>query len=588
MTLVAWNCRGVGSPSTIPDLKYLIRHFNQDLLFLSETLAHRNKIEELRVLLGYDACFHVDRTGTARGLALFWKNSLQCQLVNFSNNHITVEIVNSTLGTWRLTGYYGFPNGGHRLVAWNFLRQLSTQFSGPWCIFGDFNDILDASEKRGRTIRPPWLINGFRRVVFDSGLSDVPVEGYPYTWLKSLGTSHAVEERLDHALGNNLWFDMFPNAIVETLVAPASDHYPILVNVAPTPRPHVHKRLFRYENAWQLEPGFKELVTNSWQDHSASTLMPKLSSCAEDIWVWKKNHCHKLKTDIEDCRRQMQDIRLRVSGEDQIRMTELRKRMQRLLSQEDAYWRQRAKVHWYRDSDRNTNFFHASTTYRKKVNRITSLDDDAGNKVTSEQGLKEVARNYFVNIFQQQASDFSSVIDVIHPSISVNDNDILTTPFTKAEFRDAIFSMHPDKCSGPDGYSPGFYQHFWTLCGDDIFQECCGWLDTGQFPPDLNITNIALIPKGSSQVSMKDWRPIALCNVLYKIISKVLANRLKNVLSHCIFDNQSAFVPGRSILDNAMVAIEVLHFMKAKTRGEDRYVALKLDISSMIAWTGTI
>jgi len=78
---------------------------------------------------------------------------------------------------------------------------------------------------------------------------------------------------------------------------------------------------------------------------------------------------------------------------------------------------------------------------------------------------------------------------------------------------------------------------------------------------------------------MKDWRPIAVCNVLYKIISKVLANRLKKVLPNCISDNQSTFILGRSILDNVMVEIEVLHFMKAKTRGEDMYVALKLDIS---------
>jgi hypothetical protein len=270
---------------------------------------------------------------------------------------------------------------------------------------------------------------------------------------------------------------------------------------------------------------------------------------------------------------------LQASGEDQTRMFELRKRMQRLLSQDDAYWRQRAKSFWYKDGDRNTKFFHASATARKMVNRRISLDDDVGNKVTSDCGLQEIARNYFVNIFQQKDSDFSSVIDVINQSISVHDNDILTAPFTKVKFREAIFSMHPDKCSGPDGYSPGFYQHFWNLCSDDIFKECCGWLDTGQFPPDLNITNIAVIPKGYVQVSMKDWRPIALCNMLYKIISKVLANRLKKVLSQCISDNQSAFVPGRSILDNAMVAIEVLHFMKSKTHGEDRYVALKIDIS---------
>ncbi|MCI44353.1 replication protein A 70 kDa dna-binding subunit, partial [Trifolium medium] len=105
------------------------------------------------------------------------------------------------------------------------------------------------------------------------------------------------------------------------------------------------------------------------------------------------------------------------------------------------------------------------------------------------------------------------------------------------------------------------------------------WLDSGTFPPDLNSTNIALIPKGDNQVSMKDWRPIALCNVLYKVVAKVLANRLKEILDKCISDNQSAFVPGRSILDNAMAAIEIVHFMKSKTRGKQGEVALKLDIS---------
>jgi hypothetical protein len=95
----------------------------------------------------------------------------------------------------------------------------------------------------------------------------------------------------------------------------------------------------------------------------------------------------------------------------------------------------------------------------------------------------------------------------------------------------------------------------------------------------LNSTNITLIPKGDVQTTMKDWRPIALCNVLYKVVAKVLANKLKGVLNKCISDNQSAFVPGRSVLDNVMAAIELVHYMKAKTRGKQGDAALKLDIS---------
>lgn len=98
-----------------------------------------------------------------------------------------------------------------------------------------------------------------------------------------------------------------------------------------------------------------------------------------------------------------------------------------------------------------------------QLNHIISLDDDVGNKVTNEQGLRDVAKQYFANIFQKQTGDFASVINVINSAISDSDNDMLTAPFTKAEFGDAIFSMHPDKCSGPDGYNPGFYLHFWNL-----------------------------------------------------------------------------------------------------------------------------
>lgn len=438
---------------------------------------------------------------------------------------------------------------------------------------------MDDSEKRGRATRPRWLINGFRQAVLDSGLSDVPLEGYPFTWFKSLGTPRAVVERLDRALANNTWFNLFPNSLLENLAAPASDHYSMLLHRCYMPRVTHSQRKFRYENAWQLEPGFHEMVTDSWNMNLSCPIIPKLAACADDISLWSRHHCKKLKTDIEDCSRQLKLLRDNNAGAAQTQVLEVRKKMQRLLAQDDAYWKQRAKTYWYKDGDRNTKFFHASASARKKVNRIVSIDDSNGNKVTDTQGMKDVAKNYFVDLFQKQNNNSAPVISVIRHSIYADDNDMLTAPFTKAEFRDALFSMHPDKCPGPDGFNPGFYQQFWNLCSDDIYKECVAWLDSDQFPPDLNMTNIALIPKGNIQTSMRDWCTIALCNVLYKMISKVLANRLKGILSQCISDNQSAFVSGCSILDNAMAAIEIIHFMQTKSRGNDRYVALKLDIS---------
>jgi hypothetical protein len=131
--------------------------------------------------------------------------------------------------------------------------------------------------------------------------------------------------------------------------------------------------------------------------------------------------------------------------------------------QDDVYWRQRAKRHWYKDGDKNTKYFHASATARKKANRIISLVDDNGVKVSNTDALCSVAKNYFSDIFQQQPSHIAPVIDNIRQSITTDDNLMLTSPFSKEEFREAIFSMNPDKCPGPDGYNPGFFQHFWPI-----------------------------------------------------------------------------------------------------------------------------
>ena len=216
---------------------------------------------------------------------------------------------------------------------------------------------------------------------------------------------------------------------------------------------------------------------------------------------------------------------------------------------------------------------------KKKVNHITFLENDVGVRISNEQGMRQVAKSYFETLFMESNSTHAPVVNIIEKIVFDDDNALLTAPFQAYEFKDAMFSMHLDKCPGLDGFNPSFFQQFWSVCNSDIFQECCAWLNNNQFPSLLNSTNIALIPKGNEQKSMKDWRPIALCNVLYKLVAKVLANLFKKIMHKCISENQSAFVPEHSIVDNAMIAIEVVHHMKVNKRVRDKNVALMLDIS---------
>ena len=104
-------------------------------------------------------------------------------------------------------------------------------------------------------------------------------------------------------------------------------------------------------------------------------------------------------------------------------------------------------------------------------------------------------------------------------------------------------------------------------------------LNGGPMPEGWNDTCVVLIPKVKNPESMKDLRPISLCNVVYKLVSKVLANRLKQILPEIISPNQSAFVPGRLITDNILLAYECRHYMQNKRRGKEGYAAVKLDMS---------
>ena len=143
----------------------------------------------------------------------------------------------------------------------------------------------------------------------------------------------------------------------------------------------------------------------------------------------------------------------------------------------------------------------------------------------------------------------------------------------------AIKQMAPLKSLGLDGMPPLFYQNYWSLIGSDVTHSILHYLNSGVLPQSLCYSFITLIPKVKNPEYVSQFRPISLSNVLYRIFSKVLANKLKIIMPHLISEQQSSFMFDRLISDNIPVAFETLHYMRNHNKGNSGFMALKLDMS---------
>mgnify|MGYP000862446350 CR=1 FL=1 len=139
------------------------------------------------------------------------------------------------------------------------------------------------------------------------------------------------------------------------------------------------------------------------------------------------------------------------------------------------------------------------------------------------------------------------------------------------------------KCSrqkdpGPDGFQAHFLQHYWDVCGKEVTSAVLRIVKGVDSAESINESVLVLIPKVENPTLLSQFRPISLCNVVYKIISKMITNRLKKILPELISPTQSGFVLGRLITDNVLVAYESFHAIKKKTHGSNGYCVVKLDI----------
>ena len=199
--------------------------------------------------------------------------------------------------------------------------------------------------------------------------------------------------------------------------------------------------------------------------------------------------------------------------------------------------------------------------------------------------VENIILEYFTEIYSTTyPSEFEANLSAVGSRVLEAMNAELLRDFKEEEVWRALIQMHPTKSPGSDGMSPIFYQKYWDMVGPQVIQSVIHILRIGMMPNGLNYTYICLIPKVKSPQKIFEYCPISLCNVIYKIVSKVLANRLKGVLPEVVSDAQSAFVPGRQITDNVLVAFEVMHYINQRRKGKEGLMAIKLNMSKAYDW----
>lgn len=328
-------------------------------------------------------------------------------------------------------------------------------------------------------------------------------------------------------------------------------------------------RPFRFQAAWCTHQGYKLLVNMAWKKHD-DNVVTQLDEVKKESIKFNKEQFGNIFAKKKQLEAKMKGSQRTMESVDSASLIILQKELLQeykgILFQEETLWCQKSRENWIKLGSRNTAFFHAQTVVRRKRNKIHGLHISSGAWCTGQDVLKEEAVKYYKDLFGTRDIVCEDLYGV--PSIVLNGEEkaSLIKTVIKDEAYKALISMKSYQAPGSDGFQPILFKMFWKEVGDDVWRFVKKTMEEGRLEPGTTDTLIVLIQKGDHPNSFKDSRPISLCNVIYKLVTKVLVNRLHPILSRIVSPLHSSFIPGRSTRDNAIVLQDVVHHMRTKKR----------------------
>jgi len=230
------------------------------------------------------------------------------------------------------------------------------------------------------------------------------------------------------------------------------------------------------------------------------------------------------------------------------------------------------------NGDRNTKFFHQVTKIKNKTKVISSLRNDE-EIITDPNIISNHIVNYYNNLFSTNPflQDDSLVEEVIPSLIDENTNNLLSMIPTEDEIKSVVFGMNGEGAPGPDGFGACFFQNYWSIVHKEVSEGVIEFFTTGWLHSNFNANSLILILKNHNADTIEQYKPIALANFKFKIISKVLADRLASILPNIISVEQKGFIKGRNIKDCMILALEAINVIDKRNFGGN--IAMKIYVS---------
>ncbi|XP_039057386.1 uncharacterized protein LOC120200684 [Hibiscus syriacus] len=347
--------------------------------------------------------------------------------------------------------------------------------------------------------------------VYDFGIRDIGFQGIEFTW--NWGLSYA---RLDRALCNSKWDELYPETSIHHLHRMRSDHRPILICVGSSTT-NLRQSQFRYFSGWLQHDDFNRMVKDNWVNSESLSDTISFFTNATDTWnktvfgyigTKKKIVMARLRGIHKSLNRRHSNFHINLE-------TELLTKLEQLLDQEEILWKQRSRINW------------------------------------ATQGY------------------FPAIPSHLKDSMSIEPDD--------KEIYEALKDMAPLKAPGRNGLHAEFFQQQWHVVGQSVCSMVKNIFAGGDIEANLNKNVLVLIPKKEGPETFADLRPISLCIVMYKLITKIIVRRIKQVMPILIMLNQTSFVAGRSITENIIINQEVIHFMR-QLKTKQGWMAIKVDL----------